>query len=228
MAAPGAKDTIVVVTGGDAPPADDRSRVPGGAFVIAADSGIAHAQALGLPVDLAVGDFDSVGPAALARVEAAGAAVERHPRSKDATDLELALDAAAARRPSRVVVLGGHGGRVDHHLANALLLASPAYAGFAVVAHMGGATITVVRREAAVTGRPGDLVSLLAVGGPARSVTTDGLLYPLAGEDLLPGSTRGISNELAADRGRVTLVEGTLLLVQPEEQGTHHLERNLT
>ena len=51
-------------------------------------------------VDLAIGDFDSVASDALARVEAEGAVVERHPAAKDATDLELAmLDGPAIRLP---------------------------------------------------------------------------------------------------------------------------------
>ena len=41
------------------------------------------------------------------RAEAAGARIERHPADKDATDLELALDAATGLRPRRIVVLAG-------------------------------------------------------------------------------------------------------------------------
>jgi len=222
-AAPSAHETIVVVTGGDPVSVDERAKVPDAAFVVAADSGIEHAQALGLPVHVAVGDFDSVHPAALARAEAAGAAIERHPAAKDATDLELALDVALAHRPRRVVVLGGHGGRLDHLLANATLLASPAYDEVEVVAHLGGATVTVVRSEAAVHGAVGELVSLLAIHGAATGVRTEGLLYPLRREDLRPGSTRGVSNELVAPTATVALDAGVLLVVQPGQLGTHHL-----
>ena len=48
-------------------------------------------------------------------------------------------------------------------------------------------------------GEPGELVSLLAVNGPAEGVTTEGLAYPLRGETLEPGSTRGVSNVFAAE-----------------------------
>ena len=66
-----------------------------GAIVIAADAGVHEAERLGLRVDLLVGDLDSAQPAAVARVEATGGRVERHPADKDASDLELALVAAA-------------------------------------------------------------------------------------------------------------------------------------
>lgn len=227
MAAPGAEGTIVVVTGGDPVLPSERAWVPEGALVIAADSGLDHAHALGLRVDVAIGDLDSVTPQALARAEAGGTRIERHPAAKDATDLELALDAALARSPERVVVLGGHGGRVDHLLANAALLTADRYATLEVVAHMGGATLTVVRSETEVEGAPGELVSLLALHRPATGVTTDGLLYPLSGEDLLPGSTRGVSNELVASPASVSLASGVLLVVQPGSIGTHHLQRTL-
>ena len=88
---------VVIVAGGH-PLGGLHPELPAGAFVIAADGGVDRALALGLHVDLAVGDFDSVTPAGLAAVRAAGARVERHPPTKDATDLELALDAALGAR----------------------------------------------------------------------------------------------------------------------------------
>lgn len=215
MAAPGASDTVIVVTGGDPVDGDLLGQVPSGALVIAADSGIDHALAVGLAIDVAVGDFDSVSPAALQAAVDAGAVLERHPAAKDSTDLELALDAALVCGARRIVVLGGHGGRLDHLLANALLLASPRYAGTELVAHMGQARVAVVRSHAALQGSTGDLVSLLAVHGRARGVTTHGLLYPLQDAEMLPGSTRGVSNELMQSEASVHVEDGVLLAVQP-------------
>ncbi len=213
--------TILVIAGGDPVTIEELGPVPEGAMVIAADSGIDRAAELGLPVDLAVGDFDSVTAAALAAVERSGARVERHPEAKDRTDLELALDAALVERPARVIVIGGHGGRLDHFLANAMLLAAPAYASLDIVAHMGPARVTVVRRVATLRGSPGDLVTLVPVGGVASGVVTDGLRYPLAGEDLEPGSTRGVSNEMTEAEATIRVTAGVLLAVQPGESGTH-------
>ena len=205
----------LVVTGGDPVDPVVLRHVPGGVPVIGVDSGIGHALALGLHVDVAVGDLDSVSPADLAAVEAAGATVERHPTAKDATDLELGLHAAVARGARRVVVLGGHGGRLDHLLANALLLAAPPFAEVSVRAHMGSATVTVARpgRVTAVGGAVGATVSLLPVGGPATDVVTAGLRYPLRREALEPGSTRGVSNVVSDAAASVTLGSGVLLVL---------------
>ena len=119
--------TVIVVTGGD--PVDPAAigPLPTADRVIAADSGLDRARALGLGVDLVVGDLDSVSPEALAEAERGGVDVERHPTAKDHTDLALALDRAVATNPARVIVVGGDGGRLDHLAANLLLLASDDY-----------------------------------------------------------------------------------------------------
>jgi thiamine pyrophosphokinase len=209
--------TCVVVTGGGPVDPSVLDRIPDAALVIGVDSGVAHAIDLGLHVDVAVGDFDSLAPDVLAAVVRTGARVERHPTAKDATDLELGLVAAARSGATRVVVVGGHGGRLDHLLANALLLASPRFAGLAVEALLGPAWVAVARPggATAIAGRPGDVVSLLPVGGAATGVVTTGLAYPLAGEELTAGTTRGISNELTCGRATVSLGCGTLLVVRP-------------
>jgi thiamine pyrophosphokinase len=217
---------VVVFTGGDPVPRSIAADLPERAFVVAADSGIEQALALEWPVHLAVGDFDSVSPAALAAAEAGGARIDRYPAAKDATDLELALAAAAALRPSEIVVVGGAGGRLDHLLAGLLAVASDDLAAIRVRALVGLARVYVVRDRVELVGRPGELVTLLARGRPARGVTTDGLLYPLHDETLEPGSTRGVSNEMVADRASVSLADGVLLAVLPGELGTHHLGAN--
>lgn len=207
----------VVLAGGELPPVTALSSVFTGdpPLVIAADSGVDHAVALGIPVDVVVGDLDSASPAALDAARAAGAVIESHPVHKDATDLELAIASARDRGARRVTVVGGGGGRHDHLLANALVLAAIEFADLDLDALVGTARITVVRRHATLSGRPGDLCSLIPAGGTAVAVRTTGLRFPLHGEDLLPGSTRGISNELLGDTATVELAAGVLLAVQP-------------
>jgi thiamine pyrophosphokinase len=183
--------------------------------VVAADSGATHAHALGLRVDVAVGDFDSIAPAELAELERANVRIERYPAAKDATDLELALDAAMSLQPSRIVVVGGVGGRLDHLLAELLLLGAERYAGPELDALLGPATIHVVRRERVLAGRRGELISLLALHGPAVGVVTEGLIYRLRGETLAAGSSRGISNLFAQAEARISLERGALLAVRP-------------
>ena len=209
------RDAVVVVAGGSRPSARALASLPDGALVIGADRGAEFALAAGLAVEVAVGDFDSISAAGLERLERSGARIERHPAEKEATDLELALAEALSLGARRILVIGAAGGRLDHLLGELSLLASDALAEVEVDAVLGRATVNVVRGERVLAGRVGELVSLLPLHGPASGVTTEGLVYPLRGETLVPGSSRGVSNVFAAEEARVSLERGVLLAVRP-------------
>ena len=204
----------VIVAGGDPVPADGLPPLPADRFVIAADGGLHAARDLGLSVDLVVGDFDSATPEAVAWAEQQGADLERHPADKDATDLQLALEAAVERNLSPVVVLGGAGfDRIDHFMANALLLAQPRFRGLRPQWWVKGAHVAPVHGRLEINAAPGDLVTLLPIGGEATGVTTRGLRWRLDDETLEPGSTRGVSNEMTDPSAEVSVLTGTLLAI---------------
>jgi thiamine pyrophosphokinase len=204
---------IVVFAGGDPPPASVLERLPKSAYVIAADSGFDHAHRLGVKVDLLVGDLDSISAAGLGLA----GDIEQHPTDKNATDLAIALDAAARKKPSQVVVVGGSGGRIDHFLANAALLTASVYSELNLTWLPGDAAIHVVRDRIELLGSPGDVVSLLPYGGPARGVSTDGLRWPLTDATLAPGTSLGVSNLMIDTTATVELDDGVLLTVQPHQ-----------
>ena len=208
-------EMVVVVAGGDAPEPDAARAVPAGAPVVAADRGLDHALALGLQVTVAIGDFDSASAEAIAAAEKSGTRIERHPEAKDATDLELALDAALALEPERILVLAGVGDRLDHLLTALLLLGASRFAGVELDARIGNAQVHVVRGERKLEGTPGELVSLFALGGRAEGVRTHGLEYQLVHESLEAGSSRGVSNRFSADSARIEVERGTVLAVRP-------------
>lgn len=211
---------VVVVSGGEAPRPESALAVPIGAPVIAADRGLDHARAMGLAVTAVVGDLDSVDEEQLAAAEAAGTRVVRHPAEKDATDLELALDEALRMRPTHVLVLAGDGGRLDHLLGTLLLLGSARFADVQVDAEIGDAGVHVIRGERVLSGTAGETISLLPLHGAAEGVTTEGLRYPLLGETLAAGSSRGISNVFASDSATVTVERGVLLAIRPRGSET--------
>ena len=191
-----------------------------GALVIAADSGAVHAKAAGLTIDIAVGDFDSIPPTLLQELESAGVKIERHPAAKDATDLELAIDVAIREGADVITIVGGHGGRVDQSFANAFVIASPTYAHVSLHAILDSALVSVVHGGGGVTfvGDPGDVVTILPLHGDAVGVRTEGLEYPLRGEGLPAGTTRGVSNVLVDREATVSLETGTVLVVRPSPE----------
>ncbi len=84
----------------------DLDRVP----LIAADSGAELALALGLMPDAVIGDMDSISPGTLSLLEHRGVPIIRHPRDKDRTDLELALDHTASLLGARSGEISRSGG----------------------------------------------------------------------------------------------------------------------
>lgn len=206
---------VVVVASGPGPTVV----VPASRVVVAADGGLDRAASLGLAVDVVVGDLDSVSGGTLERAEADGIRVVRHPEAKDATDLELALDEAVALGAARVLVVGSDGGRLDHLLASLLILGSERYEALELDALVGRAFVHVIRRERTMRAASGDLLTLLALGGPATGVTTEGLAYPLVDETLHAGSTRGVSNVFEGGEATVRVARGVLLAVRPPKEG---------
>lgn len=208
--------TLLVVAGGDRPSPTLKSALPIPDLVIGADSGVDSALALGYGVDVAVGDFDSVSAAGLATAERSGALVERYSSQKDETDLELAMAKALTYVPDLVIVIGLEGGRVDHYLANLLLLTSPRYKSVHIDSYIGRAKATVVWGERTLSGRVGELVSLLPLGGDARLVSCSGMEYKLSNERLVAHSPRGVSNTFATPLAKVSVEHGVVLAIQPE------------
>lgn len=182
-------------------------------WTIAADGGFEKGIARGIRVDEVVGDLDSLSRRSREGLAGSPVTVHVHPRSKEKTDLELAIELALARKPERIVVFGGLGGRIDHTLANAFLLLKEIPAGVPIELVSGRETLLPLAGTYEIrSGRIGDSVSLIPITEEAV-VRTEGLAYPLDREGLSRGSSRGISNEIASLPARIIVEDGILLLV---------------
>ncbi len=220
---PTGQSAVIIFSGGPAPDGEVVRGLlgrPCAWTVIAADEGVDHALAVGFTPDVAIGDFDSVSRAGLKAVESHGAEVRSHPRDKDATDLELALELALPLAGGGdLVVVGSAIGRFDHLAAQVSLLASPEWSTATLTAHLGQAVLQPVHagRPACLRGRPGTIVSLLPIGGRASGVTTTGLRFTLTQEELVPWSTRGVSNEFVDHHAEVAVGEGVIMSIIPAQ-----------
>jgi thiamine pyrophosphokinase len=195
-----------------------------GDTLICADGGARVALQFGLKPNVIVGDFDSLSENEISELETRGANLLRHPRNKNETDLELALALTqtlfdVTNDEMEIVILGALGGRIDHEIANILLLAMPKMKGCNVVIAHEKSQIRLIdarNKEAMLTlrGRQGDTVSLIPFGGDAHGIRTQGLEYPLNDESLFFGPARGVSNVLRGVEARVSLRSGMLLCIQ--------------
>ena len=206
---------IIIASGQCSDGENWRQWVQDGDLIVGADGGAARALSWGLVPHLVIGDMDSLPAEGRTALEAHGCRFIVFPRAKDETDLELALTYTAEQGAQEIIVLGALGGRLDHTLANVLLLTLPRLREVSVRIVNGDEETLLVQSGQAVTleGDPGDLVSLLPLGGEVHGVTTAGLAWALQGDTLCFGFSRGVSNEMAAPVARIEVQEGYLLVV---------------
>jgi len=147
-----------------------------GDLVIAADGGARIALRLGLQPQVVIGDLDSLPSSLRSRLQRAGCQFLEHSARKDETDTELAIRYALQAGAEEIVLLGALGGRLDHTLANVLLLGMPELAQVPAKIVSGGTEVWLLRggRAQQLQGQPGDIVTLLPLGQDAVGITTDG------------------------------------------------------
>ncbi len=186
-------------------------------LLIAADGGARHCLEKGLYPAYVVGDMDSLDTEQVARLESQGSQFVRYPSRKDQTDLELAVDLAQNLGYSDILILGALGARWDQTIANIMLPAARPALRITLVD--GDQEIHLLRtgEQIRLPGKAGDIVSLIPLASTATGIRTQNLEYPLQGEDLLIGSTRGVSNVMTASPATVDLEKGLLLCI------VHHL-----
>lgn len=184
-------------------------------LVIAADSGYDHAVALAMPVDVLVGDLDSISDAGRDHARASSVEIEQHPTDKDATDLDLAMRAAASRGVRIMDVHGGEGGRLGHLLGVAFSLTSSEWDSVDIAWHTRSAIIRAAtpHHPVALSVAIGEAITILPVGD-VSGVTTTGLRWSLDKASLQRGTTIGISNESVSDHVTVNVGKGSVLVAR--------------
>lgn len=183
-------------------------------LLVAADGGARYLLALDRTPHLLVGDLDSIAANDLVLLEERGVDIRRSPTHKNETDLELAIDAALDAGAEEILLVGATGGRLDQTIANVLILAQREWR--VPLRVIDGEQVATLLRGPAVqeiAGEVGALVSAIPLGGTVTGVTYVGLAYPLANHTLHLGTTRAVSNVLAAPRAAVQVESGLLLLI---------------
>lgn len=118
-------ETALIIGGGAVESEDVRGflKIYRPSLLIAADSGLAVFEKTGIVPDIVLGDFDSLKDSdLLTKYEEFNCEIQRFPCEKDYTDMRLACDTAIMRGCRRLIILGATGSRLDHTLANVLLL----------------------------------------------------------------------------------------------------------
>jgi len=183
---------FVILLGGNIDVTERLRRQVAGGRVIAANGGMRHATALGLDVELWVGDFDSTLPEIAQKYFHIPKIT--HPTEKDATDGEIAVAHALERGANEFVLAGGLGGQADHMLGHFGLALRLAAKGHRIVVTSGNEeAYPFVAGKHSIDVPPGSRISLI----PFSDVTAldlAGVKWPLKARDVTLGSSLTLSN----------------------------------
>lgn len=176
--------------------------VPKDALVIAADGGLNFCLQNDIPVDVCVGDFDSLGHVT------EGAIV--YPVEKDFTDAEIALNIAKEKGATEVIFACAGGYRDDHHLANIYLLEYALTLGINAMCLTKYSKIYIVSDKIDLDLTDGTCVSVIPIDNSVIKSSV-GLKYPYCNTVLNRYRTLGISN-VALGRVKIELTSGKVLV----------------
>ena len=206
---------VLIVSGGE-PPSEKlfgrvmRDFVP--ETIIAVDSGANALFKYKMVPDFVLGDFDSIDQTALVHYQNHSEVI-RSPIEKDETDTELAIHKAVELNASEIIILGATGLRLDHTLGNIFLLKKVQGYDIACVLIDDKQEISLMKDKKEFFSMQGKTVSLITLTEKTTDILTEGFYYPLNGEILECGETRGISNIINDEYASVQIGSGELLVI---------------
>lgn len=196
-------------------------------YLLAVDGGWATCVQAGIPADIVVGDFDSLG------FIPEGVPVKEFPRVKDESDMELACMHAQEMGAGELFFYGAFSGRLDHSIANIQLMLSFAQQGLKTIGIGQDFALVMLSANAAasaetpnsisfdafdpaiLSGEYAPYLSTFAIAGDAHGLDISGLAYEVAGFTLLGHVSRGLSNEFAGAPARIRVQQGNVLVTLP-------------
>lgn len=170
-------------------------------YVIAVDKAVACLKEQKIPINLAIGDFDSL----IDKKMLSGIKSIALDAQKDETDTLYAVDTAYQLKPSSVLVLGGLGGvRVEHTFANLKLF----YKYHDLIIKDEYATI----KRLGVGRHAIDFDGYISFFGLENSIISlKHFKYPLDHYQMTINDSLGISNEMIKSPAMIEIHEGSII-----------------
>ena len=185
-----------------------------GDLCIAADGGYKNALALGHPVHVAVGDFDSFPRDRIAdgieRIEL--------PAEKDLTDSQVCIETAIARGADEIILVGGLSGRLDHTLANLSILQDLHARRVMGYITDGANRARFIRNTGTIILRSDfKYLSLIAVDETCKGVSIKGCKYELKNQPVHRRLQFAVSNEITGNCAMVTVKKGGMYILESRD-----------
>lgn len=201
-----------IYVGGEILPSGIEETPCDGDLVIAADSGYANAQALGITPSVALGDFDSYDADALPeRIKKVS-----FPPKKDFTDSQLAVEYAIEEGCREIVLIGGLSGRLDHTLSNLAILEDLEKRKLGGIICDGFNRARFLRNDSLILPRSPHYryFSILAADERLRGVELDGCKYPLKHATVERVKQFAVSNEIVGNCAFISVRRGGLWVIE--------------
>lgn len=174
--------------------------------LIAADGAANVLVDIGIGPEFIVGDLDSVTPATIERLRGTSELVQEI--DQDSTDFEKSLRFAATQLWHNVLVIGMHGGDLEHTLNNWSVMMRHARE-LSLTAFDRGRYAIPIDRSFRYAAREDELLSLIPQ--PHAHLSTSGLVWNLSDEPLMLGTREGARNRAATLDVEITIHSGSLL-----------------
>ncbi|NLV76376.1 MAG: thiamine diphosphokinase [Tissierellia bacterium] len=181
-------------------------------FILCADGGCNYCIEANILPDLVIGDLDSISIRTLDILNKEGIPVTKYPVKKNATDTELALDILIDKGIKDITFVGAIGSRMDHTLANILLLIKLHEKGCTGKIMDEKNTIYLVDKELILSKKEDSYVSVIPLTQKGVSISLKGFEYELKEYTINFGSTLGISNKIIHDKAYILVHEGLCLV----------------
>ncbi|MGP4040343.1 thiamine diphosphokinase [Gracilibacillus sp. D59] len=185
---------------------------------IGADLGASYLLRNQLPIDIAIGDFDSIDKDEKELIKLQADIFREFPTEKNETDLELAIEAALSYQPTSIFLFGVTAGRLDHELANIQILYRLLEKNInaKIIDHKNILTVYQPGQHK-VTAKNTELISFIPLTQRVEGLTLQGFYYPLDHYTVTWGSTRCISNKLINEQGTFLFNAGILIMIKSTE-----------
>ncbi len=186
-------------------------------YVIAADSGLAHANRLGIKVDYILGDYDSVKPEILEMYEGSTETVT-YPSEKDFTDTHLAVLRAINSGAEIIDLIGATGSRLDHTMTNIFVMKAALDAEVKCAIYDAHNKIYLADGNVCVKrcGQYGDYISFAPMTEEAV-LSLSGVKYPLDSYVLKQGLSLCQSNEITAETANINVSRGIIIIYETKD-----------
>lgn len=182
-------------------------------FILSADGGTDYCIELGIIPDLVIGDLDSISPKTLDILKKKEVPINVFPIKKDKTDSQLSIEYLMDKGAEEITIIGAIGSRIDHTLANILLLKTIKDKGIKGKIVHNNNIIYIIDDELILDKKNGYFVSIIPIESKGVLVSLKGFEYNLSKVKIDFASTLGVSNFVIDEKGYIKVHEGECLVV---------------